>query len=95
MGDKIRICDSHTINTKKKVYKDLLEQTCEQERNLETLNKIANEYYSKLTIEVTRRVQDELINYRDRLNDIKMFLSERLAKCHSVEKKLNEFEVRI
>ncbi|CAF4303405.1 unnamed protein product, partial [Rotaria magnacalcarata] len=92
LTDKLRITDLHAINTKKKVYKDLLEQTFEQERNLESLNKIATEHYSKLTIDITRRVQEELINYRDRLNDIKMFLSDRLTKCTNLDQTLNDFE---
>ncbi|CAM2708186.1 unnamed protein product [Rotaria socialis] len=92
LTDKIRISDLHAINAKKKVYKELLEQTFEQERNLESLNKIATEHYSKLTIDITRRVQEELINYRDRLNDLKMFLSDRLTKCNNLDKILNDFE---
>ncbi|CAF2858218.1 unnamed protein product [Rotaria sp. Silwood2] len=90
--DKTRVTDIHSINMKKKVYKDLLDQTFEQEHNLESLNKIANEYYSKLTIEVTRLLKEELNNYRDRLNDIKMFLSERLTKSSNLDKALNDFE---
>ncbi|CAF3539694.1 unnamed protein product [Rotaria sordida] len=92
LHDKVRVNDIHTITTKKKVYKDLLDQTFEQEHNLESLNKISNEYYSKLTVDVSRRLQDELNNYRDRLNDIKMFLSERLTKCSTLDKTLNDFE---
>lgn len=94
LNDKIRIVDIHTITIKKKVYKDLLDQTFEQERNLETLNELARESYSKLTIDVSRRLQQELINYKDRLLDIKMFLTDRLAKYNRYEKTLTEFEVK-
>ena len=94
LNDKIRIVDIHSITIKKKVYKDLLDQTFEQERNLETLNELARESYSKLTIDVSRRLQQELINYKDRLLDIKMFLTDRLAKYHRYEKTLTEFEVK-
>ncbi|CAF3430971.1 unnamed protein product [Rotaria sp. Silwood1] len=90
--DKARVINIHAINMKKKVYKDLLDQTFEQEHHLESLNKIANEYYSKLTIDVSRRLEEELINYRDRLNDIKMFLSDRLTKSTNLDKTLNDFE---
>jgi hypothetical protein len=79
---------------KKKVYKDLLDQTFEQEHNLETLNEMSREYYSKLTLDVSRRLQQELTNYQDRLHDIKMFLSDRLAKYNRVEKTLTDFEVK-
>lgn len=75
------------------MYRELLDQTFEQEHNLKSLNRIASEYYSKLNVEATRRLQDELVNYRDRLNDIKMFLTERLARTNNLEKSLNEFEV--
>ena len=85
--------DIHSITIKKKVYKDLLDQTFEQEHNLETLNELTRESYSKLTDDVTRRLQKELSNYRDRLLDIKMFLSDRLAKYNRYEKTLTEFEV--
>lgn len=94
LNDKIRIVDIHSITSKKKVYKDLLDQTFEQERNLETLNELARESYSKLTIDVSRRLQQELINYKDRLLDIKMFLTDRLAKYNRYEKTLTEFEVK-
>jgi hypothetical protein len=92
--DKIRIVDIHSINVKKKVYKDLLDQTFEQEHNLETLNEITREWYSKLTIDVSRRLQQELTNYQDRLSDVKMFLSDRLAKFTRFEKVLTDFEVK-
>lgn len=85
--------DIHTISIKKKVYKDLLDQTFEQERNLETLHEIARESYSKLTVDVSRRLQQGLTNYKDRLLDIKMFLSDRLAKYTRFEKTLTDFEV--
>ncbi len=94
LNDKIRIVDIHSITIKKKVYKDLLDQTFEQERNLETLNEITRESYSKLTIDVSRRLQQELTNYQDRLLDIKMFLSDRLAKYNRFEKTLTDFEVK-
>ncbi|CAF3670938.1 unnamed protein product [Adineta steineri] len=92
LSDKVRIIDIHAINAKKKVYKDLLDQTFEQEHNLEILNDIAREYYCKLTTDVTRRLQGELTNYHERLSDIKMFLSERLAKYNRLDKTLSDFE---
>ncbi len=94
LNDKIRIVDIHSINVKKKVYKDLLDQTFEQEHNLETLNEITREYYSKLSIDVSRRLQQEITNYQDRLQDIKMFLSDRLAKYTRIHKTLTDFEVK-
>ena len=94
LNDKVRIIDIHTVVSKKKVYKDLLDQTFEQEHNLESLRKMANDYYSKLNPDVSRRLQDELNNYGDRLNDIKMFLSERIAKYTNFDKTLNDFEVK-
>ncbi len=95
LKDKVRIADIHAINAKKKVYKDLLDQTFEQEHNLESLNEIIREHHSKLTIDINRRLQQELTNYHERLNDIKMFLSERLAKYTRLEKTLSDFEVRL
>jgi hypothetical protein len=79
---------------KKKVYKDLIDQTFEQERNLAYLNEISREYYPKLTIEISRRLQEELINYQDRLNDVKMFLSEHLATYNKLGKTLTDYQVR-
>jgi len=95
LNDKVRIVDIHAINAKKKAYKDLLDQTFEQEHNLESLNEIVREYYSKLTADVSRRLQGELTNYQERLYDVKMFLSERLAKYNRLDKTLSDFEVRI
>ncbi|UJR26821.1 hypothetical protein I4U23_008134, partial [Adineta vaga] len=92
LNDKVRILDIHATNAKKKVYKDLLDQTFEQEHNLEILNETAREYYSKLTLDVSRRLQGELTNYQERLYDIKMFLSERLAKYNRLDKTLSDFE---
>lgn len=94
LKDTVRIADIHAINAKKKAYKDLLDQTFEQEHNLESLNELIREHNSKLTIDVNRRLQQELINYQERLSDIKMFLSERLAKYNRLEKTLSDFEVR-
>jgi hypothetical protein len=71
-----------------------LDQTFEQEHNFESLNEILREHSSKLTIDVTRRLQQELTNYQERLSDVKMFLSERLAKYSRLEKTLSDFEVR-
>lgn len=85
--------DIHSITIKKKVYKDLLDQTFEQERNLETLIEIARDSSSKLTVDVGRRLQKQLTNYQDRLVDVKMFISDRLAKYNRFEKTLTEFEV--
>jgi hypothetical protein len=94
LKDKVRVADIHAINAKKKVYKDLLDQTFEQEHNFESLNEILREHSSKLTIDVTRRLQQEITNYQERLSDVKMFLSERLAKYSRLEKTLSDFEVR-
>ena len=94
LKDKIRISDINSILSKKKIYKDLLDQTFEQEHNLEVLNEIAREYYSKVTIDVSRHIQSELTNYHDRLSDVKMFLSECLTKYNRLEKTLTEFEVK-
>lgn len=93
LNDKIRIVDIHSINVKRKVYKDLLDQTFEQERNLETLNEIVREYSSKLNVDVTQRLQHELTNYQDRLLDIKMFLSDRIAIYNRLDKTLTDFQV--
>ncbi|CAF1590315.1 unnamed protein product, partial [Adineta ricciae] len=92
LNDKVRILDIHATNTKKKAYKDLLDQTFEQEHNLEILNDTARDYYPKLSFDVSRRLQGELTNYQERLYDIKMFLSERLAKYNRLDKTLSDFE---
>lgn len=94
LNDKVRILDIHATNAKKKAYKDLLDQTFEQEHNLEILNDTARDYYPKLSFDVSRRLQGELTNYQERLYDIKMFLSERLAKYNRLDKTLSDFEVR-
>jgi len=60
---------------------------------MEQLNVNSREYYPKLTIDISRRLQEELTNYQDRLYDVKMFLSERLAKSNLVHKSLSDFEV--
>ncbi|CAF4529966.1 unnamed protein product [Rotaria sp. Silwood2] len=62
---------------------------------MEELNVIAREYYSKLSIDISRRLQEELTNYQDRLYDVKMFLSERLAKYNQADKTLSDFEVKL
>jgi hypothetical protein len=49
--------------------------------------------HPKLTVDVSRRLQEELKNYQDRLYDVKMFLSERLTKYNRVGKTLSDFEV--
>lgn len=94
LNDKVRIVDLQAIDAKKKIYKDLLDQTLEQEHLMEQVNLTAREFYSRTTIDNTRRVQEELTNYQDRLYDVKMFLSERLAKYNRLDKTLSEFEVR-
>jgi len=95
LNDKVRVVDLQAIDAKKKIYKDLLDQTLEQEHFMEQLNVTAREYYPKLTIDISRRLQEELKNYQDRLYDVKMFLSERLAKYNRVDKTLSDFEVRL
>ncbi|CAF4861262.1 unnamed protein product, partial [Rotaria sp. Silwood1] len=92
LNDKVRFGDLQAIDAKKKIYKDLLDQTLEQEHTMEELNVIAREYYSKLSIDISRRLQEELTNYQDRLYDVKMFLSERLAKYNRADKTLSDFE---
>ena len=94
LNDKVRLVDSQAINGKKNAYKDLLDQTYEQEQLMETLTETARDYYPKLTMDTSRRLQEELSNYQDRLYDVKMFLSERLAKYNRVDQTLNDFEVR-
>ena len=95
LTDTVRIVDLQAIDVKKRMYKDLLDQTFEQEHHMEQLHIISREYYTKLTIDTSRRLQEELTNYKDRLDDVKMFLSERLAKYNRVDKTLSEFEVII
>ncbi|CAF1053595.1 unnamed protein product, partial [Didymodactylos carnosus] len=73
---------------------DLLDQTFEQERTMEYLNSVANEYFGKLTHDISRGLQIELENFQDRLYDVKMFLSERLTKYNRLHKTLSDFEVR-
>lgn len=94
LNDKVRIVDLQAIDAKKKIYKDLLDQTLEQEHLMEQVTLSAREFYSRTTIDNSRRVQEELTNYQDRLYDVKMFLSERLAKYNRLDKTLSEFEVR-
>jgi hypothetical protein len=60
---------------------------------MEELNVNARELHPKLTVDVSRRLQEELKNYQDRLYDVKMFLSERLTKYNRVGKTLSDFEV--
>jgi hypothetical protein len=93
LNDQVRIIDLQAIDGKKKFYKDLLDQTLEYEHIIEQLNINARDYYPKLTIDISRRLQEELTNYQDRLYDVKMFLSERLAKYSRVDKTLSDFEV--
>ncbi|CAF1587705.1 unnamed protein product [Rotaria magnacalcarata] len=92
LNDKVRICDLQVIDAKKKMYKDLLEQTLERERTMEELNINAREQYTKLPVDAARRLQEELNNYQDRLYDVKMFLTERLTKYSRVDKTLTDFE---
>ena len=94
LNDKLRIVDSHAINVKKRIYQDLLDQTFEHEHHLESLNEMAREHYRTLSAEQSRQLQEELIGYRHRLHDVKMFLSRRLTDCSRVEKTLGDFEVR-
>ena len=94
MNDKVRILDLQAIDAKKKVYKDLLDQTLEQEQSMQELTLQTREFYSRTTVDVSRRLQEELTNYQDRLYDVKMFLSERLAKYNRLDKTLSDFEVR-
>ena len=93
LNDKVRLVDSQAINGKKNAYKDLLDQTYEQEQLMATLTETARDYYPKLTMDTSRRLQEELSNYQDRLYDVKMFLSERLAKYNRVDQTLSDFEV--
>lgn len=94
MNDKVQIVDLKAIDAKKKFYKNLLDQTLEQEHVMEQLNAQAREFYTKSSIDQSRRLQEELNNYQDRLYDAKMFLSERLAKYNRLDKTLSEFEVK-
>jgi hypothetical protein len=93
LNDKLRLHDLNAINAKKRVYQDLFDQTLEQERHLESLNYLARDYYTKLTAEHGRHLQEELLDYQHRLNDIKMFLSNILPKCARFERTLTDFEV--
>lgn len=93
MNDKVRLTDSQALNNKKKLYKDLLDQTSDQEQLMDQLNGTVKELYPKLTIDSSRRLQEELTNYKDRLYDVKQFLSERLAKYSRVDQTLTEFQV--
>lgn len=95
LNDTVRISDLQIIDQRKKVYKELMDQTLEQERVMEDLNLHAREYYVKLPVDAARRLQEELVNYQDRLYDVKMFLTERLAKYNRADKMLSEFEVRL
>ncbi|CAF1402030.1 unnamed protein product [Adineta steineri] len=92
LTDKVRVVDLQAIGAKKKIYKDLLDQTLEQEISMEQLNMTARDHYPKLAVDTSRRLQEELKNYQDRLYDVKMFLSERLAKYNRVDKTLSDFE---
>ncbi|CAF4529953.1 unnamed protein product [Rotaria sp. Silwood2] len=64
LNDKVRFGDLQTINAKKKIYKDLFDQTVEQEHIMEELNVIAREYYSKLSIDISRRLQEESFAFK-------------------------------
>ncbi|CAF0755155.1 unnamed protein product, partial [Didymodactylos carnosus] len=92
LTDKIQKCDNQAIEQKKIFYKDLLDQTFEQERTMEYLNTTANEYYEKLPYDIRRELQVELQNFQYRLYDIKTFLSERLTKYNKLHKMLSDFE---
>ena len=92
-SEKLRLVDTNAINKKRRFYKDLLDQTLEQEHHLESLNTLSRDYTSKLTYDQNRHLQDELLHYRHRLNDIKMFLSDALTKYQRYENCLTEFEV--
>lgn len=91
----MRLTDAQAIQNRKKNYKDLLEQTLDQEQRLENLNKMMNEFNNQLTVDSHRRLQEELTNYSDRLYDVKMFLSERLTKCNRLDQTLAEFQVNL
>ena len=91
----MRLTDSQALNNKKKIYKDLLDQTTDQEQLMEQLRGTVKELYSKLTGDSSRRLQEELTNYHDRLYDVKMFLSERLTKYNRVDQTLTEFQVDV
>lgn len=95
LNDKVQIVDLKAIDAKKKVYKNLLDQTLEQEHVMEQMKAQAREFYTKTSTDQSRRLQEELTNYQDRLYDAKMFLSERLAKYNRLDKTLSEFEVKM
>lgn len=92
--EKFRPKDIASINTKRRVYKELLDQTMQQEHHLQSLNELARDYTTKLTYEQNRHLKDELINYGHRLNDIKMFLTNALTRCNGLEKSMTDFEVK-
>jgi hypothetical protein len=94
LNDKVRLTDSQLIQTKKSIYNDLLEQTFDYEHTLEYLQDTVKEFFTKLTLDSSRRLQEELTNYHDRLYDVKMFLGERLATYNRVDQTLNDFQVR-
>ena len=93
-NDKLRLVDLNAINTKRRIYKDLFDQSNEQEHHLQTLKEQTRDYISKLSLEHSRHLQDDLLSYQQRLDDVKMFLSNALTKCHRFEKTLTDFEVK-
>ena len=93
LNDQVRFADLPSINSKKKIYKDLLDQTLDYEHLMEFLNGTVRDYQVKLTVESHRRLQEELTNYKDRLYDVKMFLTERLTKYNRIDQTLTKFQV--
>lgn len=93
-NDKLRLLDLNAINAKRRVYKDLFDQANEHEHNLESLRDQSRDFYTKLTVEQNRHLQDDLLDYQHRLNEVKIFLSNALTKCHRFEKTLTDFEVK-
>jgi len=91
-NDKLRLLDLNAINAKRRVYKDLFDQANEHEHNLESLRDLSRDFYTKLTVEQNRHLQDDLLDYQHRLNEVKIFLSNALTKCHRFEKTLTDFE---
>lgn len=91
-NDKLRLLDLNAINAKRRHYKDFLDQANEHERNLESLREQAREFYTKLSVEHNRQLRDDLLDYHNRLQDVKMFLSNSLTKCHRFEKTLTDFQ---
>lgn len=63
------------------------------EHLMEFLNGTVRDYQVKLTVESHRRLQEELTNYKDRLYDVKMFLTERLTKYNRIDQTLTKFQV--